>query len=216
VDGTTAIVFAGGDAAPPALGRLPGAGIVAAADSGYEAARDAGMAVDLLVGDLDSISPAALGHAEAGATEIDRHPTDKEATDLELAVRAVIARGATTVIIVGGAGGRFDHLLGNTLLLGADFLEEVDVRWERDGATVTRALAKRPVAITAEPGDVVSLLPLTAAVTGITTGGLRWPLHDATLALGATRGVSNEAVGSSVTVAVDSGVLLIVHERSMR
>ena len=48
-------------------------------------------------------------------------------------------------------------------------------------------------------------------VKGITYAGLRYPLEEATLPFGSTRGVSNELLGSTATVTIRAGVALVVH-----
>ena len=64
--GSVALVFAGGDRPPPnAVGNLPTADLVIAADSGLEHAVALGFTVDLVVGDLDSVDPTALDTAVA-------------------------------------------------------------------------------------------------------------------------------------------------------
>src|SRR4051794_20102363 len=102
----TALVFAGGDPPPPSAvdGLLP-SDIVIPADSGLEHALALGCAVDLVVGDLDSVAPAALARATAAGTAIEQHPDDKDATDLELALDAARARGVERIVVIGGYGG---------------------------------------------------------------------------------------------------------------
>jgi len=113
----SAWVFAGGDPPDAAVLRdLPRADFVIAADSGLEHAQRLGVNVDLLVGDLDSVGADALEAAVAAGVDVEKHPTAKDATDLELAFDAAIRRGARTVLVVGGHGGRLDHLLANALL----------------------------------------------------------------------------------------------------
>jgi thiamine pyrophosphokinase len=62
----------------------------------------------------------------------------------------------------------------------------------------------------ATPGSTVSLLPLSASVTGITYTGMLYPLDNATLTLGSTRGVSNEVVSHPATVRIASGIALVI------
>jgi thiamine pyrophosphokinase len=59
-------------------------------------------------------------------------------------------------------------------------------------------------------GDIVSLLPLGAGVTGVTTRGLRYPLSDEPLPAGPARGLSNVRVASDAAVSVTTGLLLVV------
>ena len=115
-----ALVFAGGDAIPRGLGELLDRDrLVIAADSGLDHAHSLGFHADLVVGDLDSVDPDVLRAAREQGTEIELHPAEKDSTDLDLALEAARARGAIRVTVVGGNGGRLDHLLANVLLLAA-------------------------------------------------------------------------------------------------
>ena len=77
----TVLVFAGGDAPNTAvLQELPSPDLVVAADSGYDSAIDLGFRVDALVGDLDSIRAINI----PDHVVVERHPTNKDASDLEL------------------------------------------------------------------------------------------------------------------------------------
>ena len=58
---------------------------VIAADGGLDRAAALGLDVDVVIGDLDSVSAEALAAAEAAGARIVRHPEAKDATDLELA-----------------------------------------------------------------------------------------------------------------------------------
>ena len=61
------------------------------------------------------------------------------------------------------------------------------------------------------PGDLLTLLPLGGDATGVNTSGLRWPLNDATLRFGSTRGLSNEFLESVAEVRVGIGLVLAIH-----
>ena len=92
---------------------------VIAADSGLDAARALGLTVDLLVGDLDSVSPTGLAIAESAGTAVERHPPAKDATDAELAIDAALRQGCGHLIGVSGGpradDPRLDHELGGLL-----------------------------------------------------------------------------------------------------
>jgi thiamine pyrophosphokinase len=214
VDRHTTVVLAGGDPVDPADRSLvPADAFVVAADSGLDSALALDIHVDLVIGDMDSVSAAALRQAESSGTRIERHPVDKDATDLELALDAALEAGAKEIIILGGHGGRLDHLLGNALLLASPRYAAPDMKWQIGSATVTPCRPGRTTLIAGAPGDRVSLLPIGGPATTIVTTGLTWPLAAEDLLPGSTRGISNEMTGPTATVEVGSGVLLVIHER---
>src|SRR5918996_338460 len=113
--GTVVIVAGGGPPAEGAAGHLrglaaEGAGGIAA-DSGLEHARALGLGVSEVVGDMDSVDPETLVAAEEAGVGIERHPAAKDATDLDLALDAALARRPRRIVVVTGAGDRLDHTL---------------------------------------------------------------------------------------------------------
>jgi thiamine pyrophosphokinase len=205
----TVVVVAGGEpldpARPPAL---PEGALVVAADSGIDQAHALGLRVDVAVGDFDSVTVAGLARAADAGARLDRHPAAKDATDLELALVAAVALRPRQIHVIGGSGGRFDHLLANALLLAAPALAGTDVTAELGGARV--AVVRHRVQLTGRPGDLLSLLAVHGPATGITTTGLEFPLVAGTLLAGSSRGVSNRFLAEVATVGVASGVLLAI------
>jgi len=208
-----AVVFAGGDPVPDSVGALlPQGALVVAADSGLDVARRLGVPVDLVVGDFDSADPASVAAAAARGARLERHPVAKDATDLELALEAVLRLGRSPVLVVGGAGwDRPDHLLANALLVASPRYAPLHLRWLLKDAEV--APVHERLVIEGRRGDLVTLLAVGGPATGVVTAGLRWPLRGETLGPGSTRGVSNEMEGASASVSVAEGVLLAVRVR---
>jgi thiamine pyrophosphokinase len=207
-----AIVLAGGDPVAPSLrAQLPDDAVVIAADSGLHQSGPLGLHVDYVVGDLDSADPDAVERARAAGAVVERHPADKDATDLELAFALARDRGAHRITVVGGAGGRLDHFVGNVMLLAsARFADlEVDARLG-DGYVAVAQGGRAPHVIEGAPDSLLTLLAAGGDALGITTTGLRYPLHDATLRPGTTRGVSNVLVGDRGTVVLSHGTLLVI------
>jgi thiamine pyrophosphokinase len=56
----------------------------------------------------------------------------------------------------------------------------------------------------------LSLIPLTRRVTGVRTRGLRFPLSGETLHQERGRGVANEYRAGRATIAVESGLLMVI------
>ena len=204
------VVLAGGDPVQLPLPRpLPQRiDLVIAADGGYDAAATLAVPVDVLVGDLDSVSHDGLATARAAGTRIERHPVDKDRTDLALALDAVTADGPAEVLLIGGHGGRLDHLLANVALLAAPEYGMLRITALLGRAVVT--VLRDRATLLGRPGELVSLLAMHGAAHGVTTSGLRFPLAQATLPVGSSLGVSNEFTGSHATVTVTEGVLVVV------
>lgn len=207
-----AVVFAGGDMkCHPTVNAET---FVVAADSGYTNALTAGVPVDMLIGDMDSIPSDAMDHAEGDGVTIERHPIDKDETDLELAIDAAIAHGATSITIVGGEGGQLGHLFGVGLIITNARWSHVKIVWCVEHGQLQAALPSRAVTIDVQY-PIVSLLA-SGDSRGVTTTGLHWSLTDADLASGSTRGLGNRVTERSASVSVAEGAVLVIMEGSQQ
>jgi thiamine pyrophosphokinase len=205
------VVVAGGSPLHPnVLAQLADDRFVIAADSGLDHARAAGLAVDLVVGDLDSVSPDALAAAERGGVPIERHPAAKEAIDTELAIDAALAHGADRITLVAGGGDRIDHVLAGLLLLTHPMLAGVDVQAWYGTAWLRGLQGPAETPIEGPPGADVSLVPVGGTAEGVVTAGLLYPLHHEPLVPASTRGLSNEIVTSPACVSLERGAVLVI------
>lgn len=202
----TILIFAGGDSPPDELLEdLPEAARVVAADSGYDAAAALGLEVDVLIGDMDSVVAQDI----PDRVRVIRYPTDKDATDLELALDLAARDGPRRVVVVGGSGGRLDHELATAgLLCSSRWIEIDELDWAspRGWAYVVR----RRRVIHGDVGTTLTLVPMGGDVTGIHTRGLRWDLTDDMLPYGTTRGVSNVMRSPVADIRVGRGCLLVI------
>lgn len=207
-----AIIFANGIVPDTASARalLQADDFLIAADGGLHNAHAAGAIPQVLIGDFDSITPDELAAAEKTGAQILRYPTEKDETDLGLAIRYVVENGFRFVRIVGALGGRLDQTLGNISLL-ADVPPYVDIRLD-DGFEEVLLIGDQ-AEIEGEPGDTVSLLPWGIPAEGVTTEGMLYPLHGETLHPHKTRGISNELLGSQASVSLTNGKLVVIHTR---
>jgi thiamine pyrophosphokinase len=203
----TAFVFCGGGPSRVPV-EVPDDALVVAADGGLAEANRLGVHVDLVVGDLDSVNEADLGAFDRRGGRVRRHPEDKDATDLDLAIAASIESGVGRVVIVGGSGGRLDHLLGNIVLLASPRFGEIEVDAVFGASRLHVVRGRR--GLSGVPGELISLFALGGPARGVRTEGLRWALHDAELDEGSSLGVSNRFLGERAVVEVGSGVLLAV------
>jgi thiamine pyrophosphokinase len=207
--GTVVVVTGAAPLHPEVLDSLPTDAIVLAADGGLDHARAAGLVPAGLIGDLDSVSSEGLAWAQEHAT-IQRHPTDKDRTDTELAVAFAAAMGPERLLLVAGGGDRLDHTFSAIGSLGAPELTGVPVVecwWGAQRLRVVHGPGRATV--TVEPGATVSLLALHGPCTGVTVNGTKWELDRVELPPLSGLGVSNVAVDEHVHVAVSLGVLTV-------
>lgn len=180
-----------------------------AADGGAHHAVAMGLRPRVVVGDLDSLAPELAEELAAQGVELEKHPPAKSKTDLELAIERAIRDGAQEIYLLGALGGRLDQSLANVLLMAQqDWPATIHLVDASEIATVIHG--GESMTLEATPGSTVSLLPLSATVTGITYTGMLYPLDNATIPLGSTRGVSNEVVSHPATVSIKTGIALVI------
>jgi len=207
-----AILFANGELTSPDSIRslIREDDVIICADGGTRHALALGLEPDLVIGDLDSISPEDLDALQPLGCQIERHPVDKNATDLELALLAAQRLGINEVILVAALGGRLDQTLGNLMLMANPSYANLRLSLVDGGQAAT--IVRDQITIAGEIGDTVSALALSPVVEGLTYhDGLRWPLRDFTLPFGSTRGISNEMTGDRAHISLRSGILLVIH-----
>ncbi len=180
--------------------------VLIGADAGAVCLREAGLRIDYVVGDFDSV-PAQLLQSLPAESVI--HDPGQDDTDLEKALRFAVTRWQHPhIVVVGTTGDRLDHVLGN--VCGAvRYADRAEIRFVEDHSITY--FGHRQVQFDAPPGATVSLLPL-GEVHGVRTEGLKWALHGETLTIG-TRGVSNVVVSSPVSVTWEQGYLVVIRLR---
>lgn len=210
--GGTVVILANGPwTADEARSACQRARHVVAADGGWDQAAAAGIRVDVLIGDLDSLPKSSVSAAAASGASILRHPQEKDETDLELALDWALEARPECVVVFGALGGRADHSVTNLHLLERADRSGVDVCLVSAGETI-RLVTREFEFANARTGDRVSLIPLSDSVR-VTTCGLRYGLCEDVLRRAASRGVSNAITGLPARVSVSEGKLLVVHAR---
>jgi thiamine pyrophosphokinase len=184
---------------------LRAAGLVIAADSGFDLALRLGLEPDLLVGDLDSVADSPE-LAAFPPERIRRFPRDKDQTDAELGLSLFAERGCRQVVLAGGGGGRLDHLLA---VLGLFEREAPPLAWYTAGERVERVEGEAVLA--GCRGLRVSFFPLGGPAGGLSSTGLKWPLDGLEWPRG-YGGVSNLVTADPARVRVGRGSLLMIRE----
>jgi thiamine pyrophosphokinase len=204
---STVVVFAAGPDQAAAISVPPDSRIIVA-DGGAEHARTLGLAVDVAVGDFDSISAPDLEALERAGTRIVRHERAKDATDLELALDLALEEQPRRILVVGSGSGRADHTFAQMQLLASDAYRSVEIDAQLGAASIHVIRGER--FLTGAPGDLISLFAVHGPAEGVVTEGLVYSLHGETLAPGSSRGVSNVFAAAGARITVERGVLLAV------
>lgn len=201
-------IFTGGDwhadACLALLSTLPRPQQIFAADAGYKKALAANVVPTDVVGDFDSMArPTDLPEGVRLLTV----PAEKDDTDTMLACSIAVENGCTSLLIIGGTGGRADHGLSNILYLESLRNRGVDALLT-DGENRIRVLRDGTIMLP-DRGGYFSVMSLTDHCV-VTLSGCKYPLADATLRRELPYAVSNEVLpGENATVTVQGTAVVM-------
>ncbi|MFZ3101574.1 MAG: thiamine diphosphokinase [Desulfitobacteriaceae bacterium] len=193
---------------------LSDVGLLICADGGGNSALLSDRRPDVLIGDLDSITPENLANCVETGTKIQRFPKEKDQTDLELALQYAqfqvpIEFSEGPIWLYGATGGRIDHFLGNIALLLA-YARQGRKIYLKDPEHLMWIVQEREN-IFGHKGQEISLIALTEKAV-VTTEGFYYPLNHEKLYQDSPRGISNIFLGTEGFIQVDEGrVLVIMH-----
>jgi thiamine pyrophosphokinase len=172
-----------------------------------------GYTPDLALGDFDSVTPEQLELIRSISREtLTYDPIDKDYTDTELAFRYALDQAPSEIRLLGALGSRFDHSLANVHLLKLALEQGIPASITDENNTISLA-QEGTVQLNQSGYSHVSLLPLSEEVTGITLHGFAYPLHEATLRIGQSLGISNILAEPVGTLTVRTGTLLVIQSK---
>ena len=177
--------------------------LLIAADGGYQHLEKMNLVPDLLVADFDSLTVSAPAEVP-----VMRFQSEKDDTDMGIAIAEGIRRGYTEFLLYGGTGGRQDHTFANYQAL---------IHLARAGkrgyliaeSTLTTAIADSCLAFHPLPSGFVSIFAVDNECKGVSIQGLKYELDGVSLTNDYPLGVSNELIGKPASVSVGQGTLLI-------
>jgi thiamine pyrophosphokinase len=161
---------------------------------------------------MDSLDPALRAELETAGVRFEIHPVRKDETDLELALRLAVREGATEIEVWAMLGGRLDQSLANLLLLARPEWASARLRMVDGNQTAWPLRSGQEAAIEGSPGDLLSLVPLSPMVSGVTLEGVEWPLRAANLYFGSTLTISNRLTGPVAYLCLEEGLVLVMHQ----
>jgi thiamine pyrophosphokinase len=208
------VIFANGDLPDPEKARklIMSDDVLIAADAGARHILELGLIPARAIGDFDSISSDDLTSMRSAGVEMIPYPSNKDKTDLDLAIDLALVEGVESILVLAAFGGRLDMVLSNISLLFRPDLQYIDIHLD-DGLQEV-FLIKSYAKIIGNSGDMVSLIPWGKNAEGVSTQGLHWSLHHETMEPFSSRGISNEMLGSHAEVTIQEGSLLCFHRRN--
>ncbi|MBE7468208.1 MAG: thiamine diphosphokinase [Anaerolineae bacterium] len=210
---TRIVIFANGNLSEPdkLRRRLRPTDRIFCADGGTVHALALGLTPELIIGDFDSLPPNLMAGMKAAGVNFQRHPARKDQTDLELAFQTAVAEGVDEILLVTALGGRLDQMLANIFLLARPEYASVRLTLVDGSQSATVLGSHQTLTLTGQPGDTLSLVPLTPTVQQVNLSGVEWPLVEATLTFGSTWSISNAFTTPQATVQIGEGMVLVVH-----
>ena len=175
-------------------------------DSGLKHMQALGVTPDLIVGDFDSHCNPQMD------VETIVLPCEKDDTDTFFAVKEGLKRGFCDFLLLGAAGGRLDHTLGNvSILMYLDSLGKTAVLAD-DYADME--IVSRKAAYIEDSYRYFSLLNISGKAKGVGIENAKYPLDNAEITCEYAYGVSNEVLpGKTAKVTVADGKLLLIKIR---
>jgi thiamine pyrophosphokinase len=206
------LVVAGGEIRDMAffrskLSELKPAEIICA-DSGAGYLHAIGLVPHVIIGDMDSLSPGILEYFTERGSMVIRFPEGKNETDTQLALEYAFETVPDEIYVFGAFGTRIDHTLANVSLLALGVKKGIKIKLVDEWCETF--IANGECIIEGEPGQTVSLLPLSDMVTGITIEGFEYPLNDGAMVIGMPYGVSNRLSATRGVISVKKGHLLVI------
>ena len=161
-------------------------------------------------GDFDSVTPEEREWMETHDLSFSVYPSEKDHTDLELALDWAINEEPKAITMFGVTGGRLDHSWMNVQMLIKGVQSNVDLAIED---RLNRLELKEPGTYKVKTNvrfPYMSFLSFTPEVIGLTLLGFRYPLTERKITWGSSLCISNELVEENGSYSFTQGILLVV------
>ena len=203
------ILVCSSDFAEERFRALHGAGecTLVAVDGGFRYLKALQVKPDLILGDFDSLG--YLPHSPG--SRVFRFPSEKDASDLELALSYAEGQGADEVYVFGALGGRLDQTMA-TLQVATGFAEAFDTLVFASPKEVLRVLGShRTLTFAGSGAKYVSVLSAVDVSRGVGIHGMKYEF-DGDLTNRSSLGLSNEMGEGPAVISVGDGVLFVVEQ----
>jgi len=174
------------------------------ADGGANGIVKSGIVPNIILGDLDSITPANLIYFKKKGVEV-RKISEQDTTDFEKSLFYILEHNLNNIIVFGAVSSRPDHTLNNFSIMKR-YYKILDIKMIDKEFEIF--YIKKIISFESEVGKTVSFMAMPT-VKGITTKGLKYSLNNETLEFGVREGTLNKTSARRVNISFKSGHLLL-------
>ena len=190
---------------------IKNAQMIISSDGGARHLRMLNISPHVMIGDFDSINQDDLSFFKKKEIKILNFPLKKNHTDTELCVSYALEKKTSDITFLGVTGSRLDHTLANIFLLKK--LAKLNIEARIIDKHNEIFIVTNFIELKGKPKELLSIIPVTQKVTGITLTGLEYPLKNASMQMGDSLGISNVFKKSVVSISIKSGVLIVTRSK---
>jgi thiamine pyrophosphokinase len=190
---------------------IKNAQMIISADGGARHLRTLNISPHVMIGDFDSINPDNYSFFKKKEIKILNFPLKKNHTDTELCVSYALKNKASDITLLGVTGSRLDHTLANIFLLKK--LAKLNIQARIINKHNEIFMVTNFIELKGKLKELLSIIPVTQDVTGVTLTGLEYPLKNASMQMGDSIGISNVFKESVVSISIKNGVLIVTRSK---
>ncbi|MDP4162052.1 MAG: thiamine diphosphokinase [Bacillota bacterium] len=171
-----------------------------------------GINPNIAFGDFDSVTDAEWNQINNSVDTLKKYKSEKDETDLELALNWALEQNPSEIRMFGCTGGRLDHFLANMQMLVKPLNEQNE--------SELYLIDKQNIIFIKGPGEhtiknnseikYVSFLPFSMDVKNFSLNGFKYPLLNRHISVGSTLCISNELISNYGTFSFSEGILIVV------
>lgn len=179
---------------------------IMAVDKGLEACHAMGITPHIVVGDFDS-TDGKIVDMYHGFCEIITLNPHKDDTDTEYAITYAIAHDASSIIVLGATGTRYDHAISNIGLLKKCVDKGVEAYIIDAHNRIS--MINRDTRVFRSEYPYISLLPYDGTVYHVVLKGFEYDGEDICFEAGTSLGVSNSILSDYADIIMNDGYLIL-------
>ncbi len=182
---------------------------VICADGGLDKAKAYGIVPDIIIGDFDSVNLSVLKHYEMLNIPVEKFPSEKDSTDMELAVEFAISKGYNNIVLSGATGSRLDHTIGNIMLMERCYKIGVIITIIDNNNEMKIISDNTDLFIDYKEGYYISIIPITDFIFGLNLEGFKYNLNNVNVQRGSTLCISNKITDKKGKITLNQGTAIV-------